>query len=81
MVRGAIRRALAENTSAGRDSMNLIVQKMIADAEQGEKDARRELFDRLDGKPNQVTDVNATIDATVMSGLGPVYGLHPTPET
>lgn len=53
LVRGAIRRVLSENTAKGRESLVEIVRKMVEDAEQGDVNARRELFDRLDGKPVQ----------------------------
>jgi hypothetical protein len=66
MVRGAIRRALAENEARGRESLLNVVRKMIEDAENGDRDARRELFDRLDGKPNQTVDasVSGTVNVT-----------------
>jgi hypothetical protein len=79
LVRGAIRRALAENEAKGRDSLNNIVRKMIDDAETGDREARREFFDRLDGKAVAKTEIEANVEARV-SGLGPVYGVHPTPE-
>lgn len=78
MVRGAIRRALAENETKGRDSLLKIAQKLIDDAEAGSINAACLLFDRLDGKANQPTDVTANV--TVSGGLAPIYGLHPTPE-
>lgn len=53
LVKGAIRRALAEREAQGRDSLLNVVRKMIDDAEEGDKEARREFFDRLDGKAAQ----------------------------
>lgn len=78
MVRGAIRRALNENEAKGRDSLLNIAQKLIEDAEQGNIQAAGLLFDRLDGKANQPTDITANV--TVQGGLAPIYGIHPTPE-
>lgn len=60
IVKGAIRRALHEGEAKGRDSLLNVVRKMIEDAEQGDRDARRELFDRLDGKPAQSVDAHVT---------------------
>jgi hypothetical protein len=53
VIRGVIRRALAENEAEGRESLLLIAKKLIEDAEGGNLPAARELFDRIDGKPNQ----------------------------
>jgi hypothetical protein len=79
VIRGAIRRALAENEAKGRDSLLNIVNKMIEQAEDGNLFAARELFDRIDGKAVAKTELEANVEARV-SGLGPVYGVHPTPE-
>ena len=57
LVRGAIRRVLSENEAQGRESLTAIVRKMIDDAENGDKEARRELFDRLDGKAAQAVEL------------------------
>lgn len=55
VVRGAIRRVLAENEAQGRESLVNIVRKMVDEAEfNGDATARRELFDRLDGKATQM---------------------------
>lgn len=53
IIRGAIRRELNERSKQGRDSLRITVGKMIDDAEEGDKEARREFFDRLDGKAAQ----------------------------
>lgn len=54
MVRGAIRRALNENMAKGRDSLHKIVSGVIDKAElEGDLAAAKEIFDRLDGRPNQ----------------------------
>lgn len=53
MVRGAIRRALAENEAKGRDSLLNIAKKLIDDAETGNLNAASLLFDRIDGKAGQ----------------------------
>lgn len=58
LVRAAIRRALAENEAKGRDVLLNIVNSMIEKAQEGDKDARKELFDRLDGKPEQNQNTN-----------------------
>jgi hypothetical protein len=58
MIRGAIRRALAEDEAKGRETLQEIVRKMIEDAANGDRDARRELFDRVDGKPQQQLTVD-----------------------
>lgn len=56
IVRGAIRRALAENEAKGRDSLLNIAKKLIDDAEEGSLPAASLLFDRIDGKaPQQLT--------------------------
>ena len=54
IVRGAIRRALAENEAKGRDSLLNIAKKLIDDAEGGNLNAASLLFDRIDGKATQV---------------------------
>ncbi len=53
VMRGVIRRALAENEAEGRESLLLIAKKLIQEAEGGSLGHARELFDRIDGKPNQ----------------------------
>jgi hypothetical protein len=53
LVRGAIRRALAENEAKGRQSLLAIAHKLIDQAEAGELPFAKELFDRIDGKANQ----------------------------
>lgn len=53
IIRGVIRRVLAEHEAQGRLYLERIVTKMLDEAEKGEPVARRELFDRLDGKPTQ----------------------------
>lgn len=53
LVRDAIRMALAMREREGRESLRRIVERMIDDAEQGDKAAREELFNRLEGKPEQ----------------------------
>lgn len=58
IVRAAIRKALANGDAAGRDRLNTVVERMLSDAEQGDAGARRELFDRLDGKPVQGTEIS-----------------------
>lgn len=54
---------LMELKSAGEDMPQLrkIAKKMIELAEKGDKDARKELSDRLDGKPHQSMDVTADV--------------------
>jgi len=58
IIRGAIRRALAEDEAKGRETLQEIVRKMLDDAAMGDRDARRELFDRVDGKPQQQVTVD-----------------------
>ena len=54
IVRGAIRRVLAENEAQGRQSLTNIVRNLVDKAElEGDLPAAKELFDRLDGKANQ----------------------------
>ena len=62
LIRGAIRRAFAEDAAKGRDTLHRIVRKMVDDAEIGDKDARRELFDRLDGKPEQANTLSGDVN-------------------
>lgn len=79
LVRGAIRRALNERAKQGRDSLNIVVAKMLDDAEDGDREARRELFDRLDGKPKQTNVVQGdeeggpvrTYNEIVIRGIDP----------
>ena len=53
-MRGAIRRVFAENEAKGRESLVNIVRKLVDQAElEGDLSSAREIFDRLDGKPNQ----------------------------
>lgn len=54
LVRGAIRRVLAENEAKGRESLVNIVRNLVDKAElEGDLPSAKELFDRLDGKANQ----------------------------
>lgn len=62
------------------EALREIAKGLVKDALAGDHNARREVADRLDGKPHQSTDVTATVDATIQGGLAPIYGLHPTPE-
>ncbi len=79
IVKGAIRRALAENAAEGRESLLLIAKKLIEDAEGGSIRAANLLFDRIEGKATQTID--STIDMNVKGGLDAVYDkLQPTPE-
>lgn len=56
MVRGAIRRALAEDEADGRDSLLEIAKSLITEAKGGNLGAASLLFDRIDGKaPQQLT--------------------------
>lgn len=81
LVRGAIRRVLAENEAKGRESLVEIARTLITNAEQGDLAAAKEVFDRLDGKAVATTEIAATLDATVRAGLAPIYGLQPPSET
>lgn len=58
IIRGAIRRAFAEDEAKGRQTIQLIVRKMIDDALAGDRYSRQELFDRLDGKVETRTELS-----------------------
>lgn len=62
IIRGAIRRALAEDAAKGRETLQEVIRKMVEDAAAGDRDARKELFDRLDGKPTQTQIVQGDED-------------------
>jgi hypothetical protein len=58
LIKGAIRRALAEDSAKGRETLQNIIRKMLDDAEAGDAKARTETFDRLDGKAMQPSEIS-----------------------
>jgi len=56
----AIERALARSGGDIDAGLNPIADRLIAAATAGDKDAIREIGDRLDGKPKQSVDVDLT---------------------
>ena len=76
----AIERALDKRAAERMPAINELAEKLIEMGLMGDLPALKEIGDRLEGKPNQSTEINATVDATVKGGLAPIYGLHATPE-
>jgi hypothetical protein len=80
----ALRRALAQyETDKVPSGMALakIAEKVVERALDGDQKAVEEIANRLDGKPTQATELSGPDGGTInVAGLGPVYGVHPTPE-
>ena len=49
------------------EALRLIAEETVTRAVFGDKDARKEIADRLDGKPTEFVNVNATRDPAQMS--------------
>lgn len=64
------------------EALQVIAMGMVRDAVKGDAIARREIADRLDGKPAQMTILQGDEDggAVRLSGLAPIYGLQPPPQ-
>lgn len=62
IISGTIRRALSEAANEGREPLLNIARKLLAQAEEGDLAAAREIFDRLDGKPSQTQIVQGDED-------------------
>jgi hypothetical protein len=75
----AIQRALDKRVSERRAALDELADKLIDMALAGDLGALREFGDRIEGKAVAVTELQANVEARV-SGLAPVYGVHPTPE-
>jgi hypothetical protein len=73
----AIERALEKRAAERMPAINELAEKLIEMGLMGDLPALREIGDRLEGKPQQSTDITATVDATVTGGLAPIYGLQP----
>ena len=58
--RKAIERALARSGGDVDSGLNPIADQVVAAALKGDRDAWREIGDRLDGKPKQSVDVDLT---------------------
>jgi hypothetical protein len=76
----AIERALERRAAERVPAINELAEKLIEMGLMGDLPALREIGDRLEGKPQQSTDITATVDATVKGGLGPIYGIQPPSE-
>lgn len=68
LVRGAFRRALAENEAKGRQSLLLIAHGQIAKAEQGDTPAAKLVFDKVGVQPGSP---ESPIAHTVTHRYGP----------
>lgn len=62
MWNAAIQRALEKRAKSDQvEALDLLAEKLLARCDEGEISALKELGDRLDGKPNQTVDMNASI--------------------
>ena len=61
----AIARALARYEGGKENALNLIADQLVIDAINGDKDARTEIGNRMDGKPAQSMTVGGDSDAPV----------------
>jgi hypothetical protein len=77
----AIERALERRLSHRQPALDELADKLISMALEGDLGAIREFGDRMEGKPKQSTDITAIVDATVNSGLAPIYGLQTPTKT
>jgi hypothetical protein len=76
----AIKRALARISNESVDKgLDLIADKLVASAVDGDLWATREIAERMDGKAVATTEITADIEARI-SGLAPIYGLQPPSE-
>ena len=58
----AINRALAQRSlKEQKEALDLLAEKLLAQCDEGDMHALKELGDRLDGKPSQVVDLNAVV--------------------
>ena len=69
--RDAIDSALNDYEKEGKVARNMalreIAMKMIEQALEGDKDARKEIGDRLEGKPRQAVELSGHLTASEMS--------------
>ena len=66
----AIDNALNKRTASRKDKLNaldVLAEKLLERADEGDKTALKELGDRLDGKPTQA--IEGTVDATLTVNL------------
>jgi hypothetical protein len=60
------------------EALRAIATGLVKDAVNGDAYARRELADRLDGKPAQSTELSGPDGGPIVTqGLAPIYGLQP----
>lgn len=64
-VQGLIEEAMEEQDETGVPAKKIVYKRLVQLAARGDMQAVREINNRLDGMPQQTTDINVTGDVTI----------------